>query len=43
VKKKEIMNCKHENIQGTYISNPNGKDSSIEECTDCGDIRKVTI
>jgi len=29
------MNCKHDNIQGTYITNPNGKDSSIEICSDC--------
>ena len=38
-----MMNCTHENIKGTYISNPNGKDSSIEECTDCGDITKVIV
>jgi len=35
------MNCSHENITGQYISNPNGRDSSIEECTDCGEITKV--
>jgi len=37
------MNCKHDNIQGTYITNPNGKDSSIEICSDCRDITKVTV
>ena len=37
------MDCLHENITGYYISNPNGKDSSIEECTDCGEIRKVIV
>lgn len=38
-----MKNCTHENIQGTYISNPNGKDSSIEECNDCGKITKVIV
>jgi len=37
------MNCSHKNIEGKYISNPNGKDYSIEICIDCGELTEVIV